>query len=94
MIRLRDKGIKSRFLMTCPGSRRSVKALKEYMALKNIDHLIEYLGYVDNASFNQLVKNASVLLAPLPNNIQSISRFPTKLAFYLASGRPVVRLSE
>jgi glycosyltransferase involved in cell wall biosynthesis len=83
-------GVKAKLILTGTGRKNAVDQLKTYIVQKGVDSVVEYRGYVDDTEFYRLVGNATLHLAPLPNNTQSIARFPTKLAFYLASGKPVV----
>jgi glycosyltransferase involved in cell wall biosynthesis len=46
--------------------------------------------YVSAEHLRDLYAGAAALLAPLPDNDRSRARFPSKLAEYLLSGRPVV----
>lgn len=46
--------------------------------------------YVAEAELRALYAGARALVAPLPDNDRSRARFPSKLAEYLLSGRPVV----
>lgn len=87
---LYTKGVHIPLFITCPGRESSVNALLKYIKDKKLFNTIKYLGYVEDNDFYRLIANATILLAPLPNDLQTIARFPTKLAFYLASGRPVI----
>ncbi len=51
---------------------------------------IEVLGYLPRDELLALYQKSSALLIPLFDDVKSRARFPTKLAEYLASGRPVV----
>ena len=90
IVHLHARGVDITLVLTCSGSYHSVNNLKNYIANKKMASSVKYLGYVKDAKFNELINNANILFAPLPDNLQSIARFPTKLAFYLASGRPVL----
>jgi glycosyltransferase involved in cell wall biosynthesis len=50
-------------------------------------------GFVARPELLRLYRQSSVLLAPLFGDIRSEARFPTKIAEYLSSGRPVVTSS-
>ncbi|MFP7754060.1 glycosyltransferase [Thermodesulfobacteriota bacterium B35] len=65
-------------------------ALKKYADQQGVLHLLEFTGFVEEEELHRLMRGAVCLLAPLPENIQSESRFPTKIGYYLASGTPVV----
>ena len=64
--------------------------LKNYAEQKGVLDLFEFTGFVDEQKLYSLMRRATCLLAPLPENIQSVSRFSTKIGYYLASGTPVV----
>jgi glycosyltransferase involved in cell wall biosynthesis len=51
---------------------------------------VRALGYIGRTSLRDLYAEATGLLIPLPDDLRSRARFPTKLGEYLASGRPVV----
>ena len=87
-LKKRGRDIKIKF--TGGGFPEQVEQLKLYARDKEGLEQFDFTGFVDENVLNRLMQNATALLAPLPNNIQSISRFPTKLGYYLASGRPVV----
>ena len=55
--------------------------------VKNI-RIIE--GYLDDDELKSYFSGALALLAPLLENERSIARFPSKMADYLYSGRPIV----
>ena len=57
---------------------------------KNVSDCIEFTGYLEENELYTYMMNAVCLLAPLPDNEQSKARFPTKIGYYLSSGRPVV----
>nr|NJM01462.1 glycosyltransferase family 4 protein [Desulfobacula sp.] len=87
---LHERGLVLEMVMTCSGKPAAVENLRQYITRKNLGNQVRHLGYVDDDAFQDLINSAAVLIAPLPDNLQSIARFPTKLAFFLASGRPVV----
>lgn len=64
--------------------------IKQYAIKKDVFDLLHFTGFVEEDELKSLMTNATCLLAPLPENDQSISRFPTKIGYYLASGTPVV----
>lgn len=88
--RLREKGIEIKIKFTGGGSRNLFEALEVYAESKGVLDNFEFTGFVSDEKLARLMCNATALLAPLPENLQSISRFPTKLGYYLASGSPVV----
>jgi glycosyltransferase involved in cell wall biosynthesis len=58
--------------------------------MSTIDGPVRWAGFVPRTTLLQEYASASVLALPLFDDVQSQSRFPTKLGEYLASGRPVV----
>lgn len=54
------------------------------------DGRIRFAGYLDRKALLQEYAAASVLAVPLFDDVVSHARFPTKIAEYLAAGRPVV----
>jgi glycosyltransferase involved in cell wall biosynthesis len=51
---------------------------------------IRYAGYLERRALLEEYSASSVLAVPLFDDVRSHARFPTKIAEYLASGRPVV----
>ncbi len=64
--------------------------LKKYAEQRGVLGLFEFTGFIGEDELHRLMRRATCLLAPLPENIQSVSRFSTKIGYYLASGTPVV----
>jgi len=62
----------------------------DYANENHVSEYVEIVGYLEEKELIELQQNAELLLAPLPETEQSISRFPTKIGHYLMSGRPVV----
>ena len=54
------------------------------------DSIEIYSEYLQDDEVLKLYVGAEALLAPLSNDVRSLARFPSKLADYLYSGRPVV----
>jgi glycosyltransferase involved in cell wall biosynthesis len=90
MALLKNEGYKIKLKFTGGGNKNKYNKLKLYINQMKLDDVIEFTGYLEEDSLIDIIVNASVLLAPLPDNLQTRSRFPTKLGFYLASGRPVI----
>ena len=68
------------------GDKRVLERLASKVGLKDV-------VFMSNLSRSQLFNSyleSDVLIAPLANDKASIARFPSKLADYLVSGRPVV----
>ena len=55
-----------------------------------VDTRVELLGFVSRADLLALYARATALLLPLPDDLASAARFPTKLGEYLAARRPVI----
>ena len=87
---LRKDGISIRIVFTGGGSREKFDTIREYARQRGVLDRFRFTGYVSDEELNRLMRNATALLAPLPENLQSVARFPTKLGYYLASGRPVI----
>jgi glycosyltransferase involved in cell wall biosynthesis len=64
--------------------------LKSYAEQQGVLNNFEFTGFIDEEKLHKLMQEATCLLAPLPENVQSKSRFSTKIGYYLASGAPVV----
>ena len=64
--------------------------LRDLHAASGRDERVELRGQLPRAELLDLYGEASVLLAPLFEDTQSVARFPTKIGEYLAAGRPVV----
>jgi glycosyltransferase involved in cell wall biosynthesis len=88
ILRTRGFSFTIRFTGRATESERAV--LIEAADSGGVSDRVEYLGFVLDGEMARLYRQATVLLAPLPDDPQSVTRFPTKLGEYLASGRPVV----
>jgi glycosyltransferase involved in cell wall biosynthesis len=66
------------------------EALKRYANEQGVLSQVEFTGFIDESLLHELMNGALALLAPLPDNLQSRSRFSTKLGYYLVSGTPVI----
>lgn len=60
------------------------------MRQTGFDARVDVLGYLSRPELLELYERASALLIPLFDDLQSRSRFPTKIGEYLAAARPVV----
>lgn len=87
-VRHRHPGLK--LLLVGPMERELVAGMVASMALGDS---VEQTGYVSRTDLLKLYTGAAALLLPLPDDLVSKTRFPTKLGEYLASGRPVVATS-
>lgn len=75
------------------GSTKDKSCLEYFLRLAeqlNIQDKISFTGFVEREVLLRLYTDAVALLIPLFDDSVSKARFPTKLAEYLLSGRPVV----
>ena len=78
-------------LMVGKTSRKTKRAIKNKIeSLNLLDKVVLRADYVSTEELYSLYAGAKALLAPLFNNERSLARFPSKIADYLMSGRPVV----
>ncbi len=78
-------------LMVGKASRKTKQAIKNKIeSLNLLDKVQLRSDYVSTDELYSLYAGAKALLAPLFNNERSLARFPSKIADYLMSGRPVV----
>ncbi len=87
---LQARGFSFHARFTGRASESELAVLYEAADSDGVSDRVEYLGFVGDDEMAQHYRQAAVLLAPLPDDAQSVTRFPTKLGEYLASGRPVV----
>ena len=64
--------------------------LKRYAEQREVLSQFEFTGFIEEKELHRLMQQAICLLAPLPVNPQSESRFSTKIGYYLASATPLV----
>ena len=69
---------------------RRLSELRRYADQCGVLQLFTFTGYLEESELHRLMRDALCLLAPVPENPQSESRFSTKIGYYLASGTPVV----
>ena len=65
----------------------------EFIDKNKMQDNIEITGYVDRPVMIERMTNAAVLALAKPNNQQSEHCFPTKIAEYLSTGKPVLTTS-
>jgi glycosyltransferase involved in cell wall biosynthesis len=65
----------------------------EFIDKNQMQDNIEITGYVDRPVMIERMTNAAVLALAKPNNQQSEHCFPTKIAEYLSTGKPVLTTS-
>jgi len=90
MVMLKNDGYRYKLVFTGGGNRDKYKKILDQVKVRKIDDLVEFTGYLEEDVLIKKMLNASVLLAPIPNDLQTESRFPTKLGYYLACGKPVI----
>ena len=90
MVLLKKEGYRNKLVFTGGGNEEKYKKHLLDAKMKKIDDLIEFTGYLEEDVFIEKLLKASLLLAPIPNDLQTEARFPTKLGFYLTSGNPVI----
>lgn len=73
-----------------PMSRSYLRRLKAEIEERGLSERVRLLGVVPSEVIPGLLSDAEVLVVPHPAHDRSRAAFPTKLAEYLASGRPVV----
>lgn len=56
------------------------------------DSRVKYLGYIPRQELLRRYRESRALLVPLFDDVASVARFPTKIAEYLASARPVITM--
>jgi glycosyltransferase involved in cell wall biosynthesis len=71
-----------------PSLHRALVSLIDRLGIA--DSQILFIGHQPRAVLANLYSNSTALLVPLEDNEQDRSRFPTKIAEYLASRRPVI----
>jgi glycosyltransferase involved in cell wall biosynthesis len=87
---LKNKGFGLKLKFTGGGKEQLFDKIKTYAGQKEVEDLIDFTGYLEEKELRRLMVNALCLLAPLPDTEQSKARFPTKIGYYLSSGRPVI----
>lgn len=78
-----------------PDSRFIVVGKKDPAVTRKADELnlgekLIQTGWIDDAALNDWLACADVCLLPMKNNAPNHARWPNKIGFYMAAGRPVV----
>lgn len=81
-----DRGYRVRLLVT---GRANPHAAKVAAEMELSPHVV-WAGWVPDDLFGYYLCACSVLLLPFPDTVRNRARWPIKLAYYLAAGRPVV----
>lgn len=71
-------------------SEEELQIFKNKTVLSNITEKVLFTGRVNKEKIPELLCNASLLVLPRPESMQSEGGFPTKLGEYLSTGNPVV----
>lgn len=87
---LKIKGFNIKIKFTGSGKTNLFNQINTYINKKNVVELFHFTGYLEENELYNYMRNALCLLAPLPETEQSKARFPTKIGYYLSSGRPIV----
>jgi glycosyltransferase involved in cell wall biosynthesis len=86
------KDNKSYSLSLCGKAPESIRI--DLLSYANKIHLsqdqIIFLGFLSDDDLTREMSNSCALLAPLHNDKRSMARFPTKIAEYLITGKPVI----
>lgn len=87
---LKRRSIELLLKITGQGSDLHRARLTELISRYDVGEYVEYCGFIPERDLASLRTRAVALLAPLPDNEQSASRFPTKIGECLACGRPLI----
>ncbi len=87
---LQVQNIRIPVIFTGKENPRRLAELQRYAEQQGVLELFTFTGFIEESELHHLMQEAVCLLAPLPENLQSESRFSTKIGYYLASGTPVV----
>ena len=72
------------------GKGRDAVVAKERVNKLNLQHYIEFEGYVPDTAMPSYLELADVFIAPLYDSVQDKARCPSKLFLYLPFNRPIV----
>jgi len=89
-ILLKNEGYRFKLKFTGGGNSALFDSLSYYIKENDVQDMVEFTGYIQEDELISLMSEAMALLAPLPDDLQTRARFPTKIGYYLASGRPVI----
>lgn len=87
---LKKQGYNYKMLMTGETKGDHYNQLLEYVRWHCLEDLIHFTGFLEEDILIDKMINASLLLAPVPDDLQTEARFPTKLGYYLASETPII----
>ena len=87
---LKNRGIHLPVKFTGKEDDARLAGLKRYAEQREVLSQFEFTGFIEEKELHRLMQQAICLLAPLPVNPQSESRFSTKIGYYLASATPLV----
>jgi glycosyltransferase involved in cell wall biosynthesis len=87
---LKKRSIGFLLKITGQGSDQHRTRLAELISHYDVGEYVEFCGFIPERELASMRARAVALLAPLPDNEQSASRFPTKIGECLACGRPLI----
>ncbi|KPK27553.1 MAG: hypothetical protein AMJ61_05220 [Desulfobacterales bacterium SG8_35_2] len=87
---LKCRGFNLPVKFTGGGEKKLIEQLKQYADEKGVLQQLKFTGFVEEYELYRLMLEAKALLAPLPEDLRTAAKFPTKLGYYLVSGSPVV----
>ena len=90
--KLSYKYLNTRLILTGKGIKEDIEVINKLLAKKN-NNRIEFLGYVPDENYYQLIKYSTILCMPRKNIPFAIRGFPFKLGEYLATGNAVIASS-
>jgi glycosyltransferase involved in cell wall biosynthesis len=90
LARVLQKGMKCQLTIVAEAREDSRRRVMEYAQTQGVADAVVLTGLIDDDQLAALYRSAAGLLLPLYDDDRSRTRMPTKLASYLASGRPVV----
>jgi glycosyltransferase involved in cell wall biosynthesis len=87
---LKNRGIELPVKFTGKEDYVHLVEFKKYAEQRGVFGSFDFTGFIEEKELHGLMRQAICLLAPLPDNPQSESRFSTKIGYYLASATPVI----
>jgi glycosyltransferase involved in cell wall biosynthesis len=86
-----NRGKASRLRIAGPCSHETKSRIISYSSSKHVHpNRVDITGFISDEELWRHCKTADALLMPMWDNDRSMTRFPTKLGLFLASGRPIV----
>lgn len=81
---------KARLILTGTGAERHIKILLNLLEKSNYRNYIDYLGYLPDNQYYQLLNDCDVMCMTRINSSFANAGFPFKLGEFLAAGKPVI----